>query len=185
MLFNLPISEKFSHLISGKPGPPRGRPRGRGRPSIFADWEVAINTTTSGPHSKRGQQNIVYATRAIEILKYNGLEKFDFLFRSKSGKTKPKMTILAELGRINAKQLPMMAKTICDSRMTAGQAVSSLRNGRGANKSTASVKGMQAAMLAAMKLASKNYNLRHPTMSQAMIKEAWLTFGQFGMSAKP
>jgi hypothetical protein len=53
----------------------------------------------------------VYASRAIEILKYNDLKKFDFLFRSKSGKTKPKMTILAELGRTNTKHLPMMAKT--------------------------------------------------------------------------
>jgi len=185
MLFNLPISEKFSHLISGKPGPPRGRPRGRGRPSRFADWEFAINTTTSGPHSKRGQQNTVYASRAIEILKYNDIKKFDFLFRSKSGKTKPKMTVLAELGRIDAKLLPMMAKTICDSRMTAGQAVSFLRDQRGANKSTASVEGMQAAMLEAMKIASKNYILRHPEMSQAMFKEAWVSFGQFGMSAKP
>ena len=184
MIFNLPISEKFSHLISGKPGPHRGRPRGRGRPSIFADWEFAINTTTSGPHSKRGQQNIVYASKAIEILKYNDLKKFDFLFRSKSGKTKPKMTVLAELGRINPKSIPPMAKIICDNRLSAGRAVSFLRDQRGANKSTASVKGMQAAMLAAMKLASKNYNLRHPTMSQAMIKEAWLTFGQFGMTGK-
>src|SRR5262245_50685062 len=97
----------------------KGSKRTRGRPRRFDSAEMAYLTAIAWPDLKshRGQQDPMYATRAIQVLNYD--PAFAWICSSQteimSGTGRFRFTILAGLGRIeDDEELKQAAAVLCD-----------------------------------------------------------------------
>jgi len=136
---------------------PKGK---RGRHPKYTEIDY-LPLATAAAKTKRGRQNYVCLARAVAFLNTDR-QRFAFLLEPKL-----RLTILAELGRIEHPLVVMSAATeICKSRMKTGAAVGLCRRMRGKGKHDISGLAM------AIRRAITHYCERYQTVSPADIAAA-------------
>jgi hypothetical protein len=149
------ISEKIKEKI------------GRGRPAKHSQKEY--NRFEGCPaNTRRGKQNYIYAAMATSVLR-GEKERFAYLLEPKY-----RITILAELGRINPPwTMVSLASDICKMRMNTAKAVGLCRRRRG--KGQPDLWGLAKKI----KRTIQDYRTGHPNISEADVATA-LRIAQYG-----
>jgi hypothetical protein len=134
------------------------RPR-RGRPPLsedsyaIAERFIAQSEIQSPPVTRRGRQNYVYVDRASKALLSSYDQSLRYLF-----KPEPRRTILAAIGRIeDPDKMRVIAKWICEKRITTTKAVALALRARGKTKPSDPVNLSRAIFRTIEK-----YRARHP-----------------------
>jgi hypothetical protein len=96
--------------------------KSRGRPPRFKSEHYETAGQFSNAKTVRGKQNACYWIRAYDHLKGQG-ERFSYLFEPK-----PRLTILAELGRVWPSNFcEVVAEEVCKQKMSTTKAVGYVR----------------------------------------------------------
>ena len=156
-------------MESGSENPIR---RGRGRPVKMVPEEFAIcHTMFPDIKTRRGQQNVIYRLRAMNILKKDS--RFRWLIdpqgamQGKAGSWQP--SILAELGRFEDDEAMLsVALRICELKPKAREAVSMIRRARTGSKGAGNAVTLSQAIIQTI----NDYMAVHPATTWQQVNMA-------------